>query len=235
MINERVSINNIREIRRKTILKERKKKILKRRIIVAITIFLVCFGILKFIDIYGESTTNNYDNIDVSKDISSSKIPLFLQGDKRWGNLKYGNDTIEKEGCGPTCLAMVIVGLTKDSSINPKVVAEYSKKAGYYDKDYGTKWALMTEGAANYNLNSYEVPLDKSSMINELKNGHPIICSVGPGHFTKTGHFIILKGYTKNGEFEINDPNSKKRSERTWSYEEISNEIRGIWSFSYEK
>ena len=36
-------------------------------------------------------------------------------------------------------------------------------------------WALMTEGAANYNLNSYEVPLDKSSMINELKNGHPII------------------------------------------------------------
>lgn len=84
MINERVSINNIREIRRKTILKERKKKILKRRIIVAITIFLVCFGILKFIDIYGESTTNNYDNIDVSKDISSSKIPLFLQGDKRW-------------------------------------------------------------------------------------------------------------------------------------------------------
>ena len=130
---------------------------------------------------------------------------------------------------------MVIVGLTKDSSINPKVVAEYSKKAGYYDKDYGTKWALMTEGAANYNLNSYEVPLDKSSMINELKNGHPIICSVGPGHFTKTGHFIVLKGYTKNGEFEINDPNSKKRSERTWSYEEISNEIRGIWSFSYEK
>lgn len=233
MINERANINNIKEIRKKAILKERRKRVLRKRIILYIFIIFICFGILKFIDVFGDSNSDSYGNIDVSKDIKSLDIPLFLQGDKRWGNLKYGNDTIEKEGCGPTCLAMVVTGLTKDSSINPKVVADYSKKAGYYDGDYGTKWTLMTEGASNYNLNSYEVPLDESSMINELKNGHPIICSVGPGHFTKTGHFIVLRGYTKNGEFKINDPNSKKRSEKNWTYKEISSEIRGIWSFSY--
>ena len=35
-------------------------------------------------------------------------------------------------------------GLTKDSSINPKEKAEYSKKAGYYDKDYAMGFKMGT-------------------------------------------------------------------------------------------
>ena len=58
----------------------------------------------------------------------------------------------------------------------------------------------------------------------------PVICAMGPGDFTETGHFIVLAGLTEEG-FVVNDPNSIERSERAWTYEEISGQIRNIWAF----
>ena len=222
--------NNISTLTREGVIQQRRLKKLRRKrrtyIISLLFVCLICIITLKIINIVGES-----NNIDTSQELSSNSIPLFLQYDKRWGNLKYGDDTIAKEGCGPTCLAMVIVGLTKDDSIDPKVVADFSKDNGYYAGKDGTKWSLMTEGASHYGINSYEIPLDKDMIINELEAGNPIICSMGPGDFTNKGHFIVLKAY-KDGKFEVNDPNSRRRSKKLWKYEDISDQIRAIWSFS---
>ena len=68
-------------------------------------------------------------------------------------------------------------------------------------------------------------------MIDELEQNHPIICSMGSGDFTMTGHIIVITG-VKNGKFVINDSNSKDRSKKLWSYEEISDQIKNLWSFS---
>ena len=65
----------------------------------------------------------------------------------------------------------------------------------------------------------------------ELEQNHPIICSMGPGDFTMTGHIIVITG-VKNGKFVINDSNSKDRSKKLWSYEEIREQIKNLWSFS---
>ena len=54
-------------------------------------------------------------------------IPLLLQWDKRWGYAPYGNNNIAISGCAPTCLSMVIVGLTKDTAATPDVVASYAE------------------------------------------------------------------------------------------------------------
>ena len=40
----------------------------------------------------------------------------------------------------------------------------------------------------------------------------------------------VLTGLTEEG-FVVNDPNSIERSERAWTYEEISGQIRNIWAF----
>ena len=40
---------------------------------------------------------------------------------------------------------------------------------------------------------------------------------MGPGEFTSNGHFIVLTGL-QNGRLKINDPNSRKNSEKTWDW-----------------
>lgn len=59
-----------------------------------------------------------------------------------------------------------------------------------------------------------------------------LIVSVKPGIFTERGHIIVIKGYNKNGDFLINDPNSIVNTNKTWSFDELKNEIRKIWGVS---
>lgn len=56
----------------------------------------------------------NYDTTSGTLEASElDGIPLFIQWDKRWGYDAYGNDVIGLSGCGPTCLSMIVIGLTK--------------------------------------------------------------------------------------------------------------------------
>lgn len=67
----------------------------------------------------------------------SEGIPLLLQWDKRWGYAPYGNSNIGISGCAPTCLSMVIVGLTANKKATPYQVAKFAEEKGYY---YGRNW-----------------------------------------------------------------------------------------------
>ena len=156
--------------------------------------------------------------------------PLFLQWDQRWGYHPYGSSNIGMAGCGPTCLAMAVHALTGDNSVTPASVAEFSENQGYYVEGTGTSWSLMTDGAASLGLSGTELSLDEGIMKRELDDGHPIICALGPGDFTTTGHFILICGYTDEG-FQVNDPNCRARSGRVWDYEELSGQIRNLWAY----
>lgn len=164
-------------------------------------------------------------------DIAEGEIPLLIQWDERWGYSSYGDSTIAVSGCGPTALAMVVSGLTGDPAITPFQVAKYSEENGYYAGSEGTSWALMSEAGYGYDVWSREIPLVENNMIEELQIGHPIICSVKKGDFTEGGHFIVLTG-VKDGKFQVNDPNSRVRSERLWSFDELSWQIDNIWVFT---
>lgn len=48
------------------------------------------------------------------------------------------------------------------------------------------------------------------------------------GYFTLFGHILVIDSY-KNGRFVINDPNSMKNSEKSWSYNSIKDQIANIW------
>ena len=89
----------------------------------------------------------------------------------------------------------------------------------------------MTYGCQEFGVTGTMLGLDENAMANTLSYGNPIICSMGPGDFTDNGHFIVLTGY-ENGMFHVNDPNSKIRSEKTWSYEELKNQIVNMWWYS---
>lgn len=157
-------------------------------------------------------------------------FPLFLQWDRRWGYVHYGDDDIARSGCGPTCLSMVAAALTRDAAATPDKVAAYAEQNGYYQPNVGTAWSLMTEGAAEFGVRGEELILNKNTIFHALENGNPVICSVRQGNFTAAGHFIVLVG-VKDGRLVVNDPNSTIRSSMLWDYEEIEKQISNLWVF----
>lgn len=171
----------------------------------------------------GEYTLTEYEDL--------SEIPHFMQWDTRWGYEEYAGSLMGLSGCGPVCLSMVAVYLLDDLSIDPLYVAAFAEENGYAEKDNGTKWTLMSKGAEKLGLESRELPLHKQTMIDELKEGRPIICIMGAGDFTSSGHFIVITDYTDEG-FSVLDPNSKERSQQKWTYERIESQIRNLWAFS---
>ena len=167
--------------------------------------------------------------IDLTGYLNSGTVPLFMQWDERWGYTVYGSNVMGLTGCGPTCLSMVLVHLLQDASCTPRYVADFAEENNYYVAGSGSKWALISEGGEVLGLDVTELPLDENRMKKELEQGNPVICIMGPGHFTTAGHYIVLTG-VEEGKFKVNDPNSKENSARLWSYEEISGEIKNLWA-----
>lgn len=183
---------------------------------------------LEFVYNYPNNKDKVFD-IDISGDLKSGKVPLFLQWDERWGYSAYGDSMIAINGCGPTCLSMVAAYILHDDKMNPKWMAQFSEENGYISEN-GTLWALMSQGAKKLGMESIEIPLDENRILNNLEVGNPIICSMGPGDFTTEGHFIVMTG-VKDGKIVVNDPNSRERSEKLWKFSDIQNQIKNLWVF----
>ena len=156
------------------------------------------------------------EKIDLSNEVEKGEIPLFIQWDERWGYQVYGDDFMAVTGCGATCLSMVYCGLTGDTDWNPLELANKADSQGYYVQGNGSSWSIMSDIGAELGLNVSEISLNENSIREELESKHPIICIVGPGDFTTGGHFIVLTGTDDNGKIIVNDPNSKKNSEKKW-------------------
>lgn len=166
-------------------------------------------------------------DIDLSKEVEEGVVPLFLQWDKRWGYESFGSSNIGLAGCGPTCLSMAYVYLTGDTQGNPRKMADFCERGGYYT-DQGTSWDFWTYGAAEVGLTGRELPLDEAQMQDALAKGELIVCSMRPGDFTTAGHYILVVGYEEGG-FRINDPNRRSNSEKLWKYETLKGQIRNLW------
>lgn len=165
-------------------------------------------------------------NLDEYRDTDT--VPLLFQWDQRWGYTQYAGGPMGLTGCGPTCLSMVSIYLLDNPDYTPRYIAEFSKEHGYSVSGNGSAWALISEGGETLGLDVTEIPLDENRIIQNLEVGNPIICVMGPGDFTATGHFIVMTDYT-DGKIKVNDPYSQQRSEILWDYEQIQDQILNLW------
>ncbi len=168
------------------------------------------------------------------EDCELNGIPLFIQWDDRWGYAAYGNNVVGLSGCGPTCMSMVIVGLTKNKEATPDALADYATENGYYESGAGTKWTFMETAGIAYGIQGTWIPLQKEMLYSELEQGHPVICAMRAGDFTAEGHYIVIAGI-EDGKLKINDPNSVKRSSELWEYEDIEAQIANLWAYKVEE
>lgn len=157
-------------------------------------------------------------------------MPFLYQTDPAWSNEPYAGSTVGIAGCGPTCLSMVYVHLTGNTDMDPASMASFSERNGFVDSGM-TSWLLMSAGANMLGLASHEVPAHSSAVLDELAQGHPLICSMAPGEFTTTGHFIVLAGTDPSGKVIVHDPNSPERSDQTWKCDRILSQCSNLWAF----
>lgn len=169
--------------------------------------------------------TNNISIPNLKKATLPEGFVYYNQTDEAWGNEYYGtSDLIKDAGCGPTVTAMVISSLT-DTQINPKEMADWSYNNGYYSESSGSYHTLIGAALENFGL-SYTITNSSDDVKSALYEGKYIIALMGSGHFTKSGHFLILCGIDENEKVTIADPNSIKNTERLWNFETIASETK---------
>lgn len=176
--------------------------------------------------------TNELSEVSTpSSEWKRGTIPLLYQTDKAWDAKPYAGGTIAENGCGPTCLTMAYVALTGRKDYDPVSMCAFGERNGFVDGG-ATSWSFMSDGANMLGLRSEELPAEASSVLQVLALKNPIVCVMGPGDFTTTGHFIVLAGVDENGRIIVRDPNSAERSAKAWDIEIILSQCRNLWALS---
>lgn len=164
-----------------------------------------------------------------------NNFPFLLQGDGRWGSSLYtakgdSSQTIKSSGCGPTSMAMVL--RSYGHNVSPIDTCAYAVSNGFRTSNQGTSWGYFSSIASSYGLTCIDLGKDTSKVSQALDNGYPVIASMGPGQFTKGGHFIVLVGKDTNGNIVVNDPASKERSQKSWQLSVFKREAKNFWAFN---
>ncbi len=68
--------------------------------------------------------------------------------------------------------------------------------------------------------------MSAQDIVDALSSGKLVVAIMSKGHFTSSGHFIVLRGVTSEGKILVADPASQKRSQQEWDLSLIMNEAR---------
>ena len=146
--------------------------------------------------------------------LTGGTMPLvyFNQGEDPWKDSPYGPDPIGGYGCGPTAMAMVVSTLT-DRAADPARMANWAAGEGYCAPGSGSYHSLVQGAAEAYGLSLLpRQDWQGDQLLQALSTGCLFVALMGPGHFTNSGHFIVLRGVTMDGRVLVADPNSRQRS-----------------------
>ena len=152
-----------------------------------------------------------------------TEVVYFNQLDERYANKPYGTDNIGGYGCGPTAMSIVVSSLTNDI-VDPVEMAQWAYENGYWCSGSGSYHSLIPGAAEAWGL-----PVEGCSasegqrIVDALSSGKLVVAIMSKGHFTSSGHFIVLRG-VQNGKILVADPASYSRSEQEWDLSIILNE-----------
>lgn len=155
---------------------------------------------------------------------NSKDVVYFSQYDSRWGSQMYGKtNTIAGAGCGPSSLAICISTLT-NKTVTPPEVCAWSVKTGHRCEGSGSYHSLIPDGAAHWGVPCRGIGQSKKQLVQALQNDKLVIAIMSQGHFTRGGHFIVLRGITSQGKILVADCASYERSQKEWDINIFLNE-----------
>ena len=77
------------------------------------------------------------------------EMVYYEQDGAKYNKVPYGSNTLGTHGCGPTCMAMV-VSTFSNVIVEPDEMGRWAVEKGYYVKNVGTAYGLMTAAAKKY-------------------------------------------------------------------------------------
>ena len=124
---------------------------------------------------------------------------------EEYGDIMYGSGTIKDNGCSVCCMAVAATYLTGHQYYPDELAGWFGAKAeNNVDRIRYMASALklpMTE-AENYNF--VKEALWEGKIVIQLMNSKSL--------FTKSQHFILLKGFNSDGKIMVYDPSNSNRS-----------------------
>lgn len=160
-------------------------------------------------------------------DTGCGPMLYYHQGDLRWGDYLYGgHDPMNKYGCGPTAVSMVVNSFT-DSSVDPTDIADWASENGYYALHGGSYHSLIPDALTAYGL-TVESVTDRSyeHVADLLSSGHILVALMGRGTLTANGHFVLFTSLLDDGKISIADPASYENCTLEWDLEQLLNELK---------
>lgn len=160
----------------------------------------------------------------------------FNQGDSAWNQNGY---CIAKAGCGPTSMAVVITSLT-GKWVTPLDTAIWGYQHGFYSRE-GSAHEMIPAMATAYGLRCQGAGTDYQTIKKALKAGKPVVCLMGPGYFTRGGHFMVLVAIDNNDCVTVADVGSRTRSAYKYRLADVIAQSKGasaggpFWVMSYDK
>lgn len=170
---------------------------------------------------YTGTTVSSLGNVRFTD--GATEVVYFNQLDQRYANKPYGTDNIGGYGCGPTSMAIVVSSLT-DDVVDPVEMAKWAYEHGGWCKGQGSYHSLIPSAAKAWGLNVEGCTAkEPQRILDALSQGKLVVALMSKGHFTTSGHFIVLRG-VKDGKILVADPASTSRSQKAWDLSIILNE-----------
>ncbi len=153
----------------------------------------------------------------------ATEVIYFNQLDERWANKPYGTDSIGGYACGPTSMSIVVSSLTSET-VDPIEMSKWAYENGYWCSKSGSYHSLIP-GAAKYWGLTVEgcTASEPQRILDALSSGKLVVAIMLKGHFTSSGHFIVLRG-VQDGKILVADPASYARSQKLWDLSIILDE-----------
>lgn len=164
---------------------------------------------------------------------SEDGFVYYRQDWSEYKDVPYGNKTLGGYGCGPTNMAMIISSLTGER-VSPVTLARYAEQNGMFVNGAGTAYAFITSVADRYGLKVTTCARsDSATLTSALRDGKLALTVMGPGIFSRGGHFLTLRG-AADGGILIADSISYERSTKLWSAETLASQMKIDYYWIFE-
>lgn len=166
----------------------------------------------------------------VMLDTGCGPMLYFHQGDLRWGDYLYGGeDPMNKYGCGPTAVSMIINSFS-DTPASPITLADWSLENGGYALHSGSYHSLIPNSLTAHGF-QVETVTDRSyeHVASLLSSGHILIALMGKGTLTQNGHFVLFTKLLDNGQVRIADPASYENCTQDWDLTQLLSELKKVY------
>lgn len=166
----------------------------------------------------------------VMLDTGCGPMLYFHQGDLRWGDYLYGGeDPMNKYGCGPTAVSMIINSFS-DTPASPITLADWSLENGGYALHSGSYHSLIPNSLTAHGF-QVETVTDRSyeHVASLLSSNHILIALMGKGTLTQNGHFVLFTKLLDNGQVRIADPASYENCTQDWDLTQLLSELKKVY------